>query len=415
MRILALTNLYPNQHQPQRAPYNRLIMRELARHHAVHIIAPVAWTTSLSFRRQGKAPLPGKTTWDGIPVEYPTYLFPPKIFRGWYGHCLRASLCHTFKRAVAEFRPDLVYASWAYPDGWAAVQLARRAGLPVVVSVLGSDVLLVQPNTLRHRRTMTALSRADAVVTVSQDLSNKIIPFGVDPGRVRVLCTGVDPSVFRFGPQDEARRRLGLGQGPVILAIGNLVPVKGHDVLIDACSRLARQGIAFECYLIGQGALRPRLERQIAEAGLQDRFRLLGSLPQEQLADWYRAATVVALPSRSEGVPNVQLEAAACGTPFVGTRVGGVPEFAHLGKSTLVPPDDPEQLAQALRAAIENPSPRTAPVPSSSRNIADVVAEMSQLFEEVVSSQAPAAPAGAKGQAAGPSGRPVPASEKLCP
>jgi glycosyltransferase involved in cell wall biosynthesis len=92
---------------------------------------------------------------------------------------------------------------------------------------------------------------------------------------------------------------------------------------------------------------------------------------------------VVALPSRSEGVPNVLLEAAACGTPLVATRVGGVPEFAHLGRCTLVPPDNPDKLARALGAALADPGPRTPPAPESCRNIAAVVAEMLHLFEQV--------------------------------
>src|SRR5205814_5613631 len=157
MRILTVSNLYPNPYQPQRGPYNRLICRLLARDHDLRVIAPIAWTDALSFRRQGRPPLRRQATWDGIPVEYPLYLFPPRVLRGWYGHCFRASVRSAFRRAVEEFRPDLVFAPWAFPDGWAAVQLARRAGLPVVVSALGSDVLMVRPHSLRHRRTIAGL------------------------------------------------------------------------------------------------------------------------------------------------------------------------------------------------------------------------------------------------------------------
>lgn len=384
MRILAITNLYPNPWQPQRGPYNRLIFRVLAERHELRVIAPIAWTEYRSHGRSERASLEHQTTWDGIPVEYPEFVYPPKILRGWHGQCLRESIRPAFARAVAELAPDLVYASWAYPDGWAAVQLARAAGLPVVVSVLGSDVLLVRPNTLRHRRTIAGLRQADAVITVSRDLADKITPFGVDRAKVHAICTGIDPQLFHYGPPVEARERLVLGAGPIIIAVGNLVPVKGMDVLVGACTRLAAAGVAFRCFVIGQGPMRARLRQQIAAAGLERCVRLVGSLPQDVLPYWYRAATVVALPSRSEGVPNVLLEAAACGTSIVATNVGGVPEFAYLGKTTLVPPEDPQALAEALWPALEDPTPRNAPDVGASRNIDDVVAEMAALFEDVV-------------------------------
>src|SRR5581483_6433525 len=113
---------------------------------------------------------------------------------------------------------------------------------------------------------------------------------------------------------------------PLVLFIGNLVPVKGVEVLIDACSRLAGRGVRFTACLIGQGPLRGKLEGQIARLGLGECVRLVGGLPHHQLGDWYRAAGVFVLPSYSEGVPSVLLEAAACGTRVVASEVGGIPE-----------------------------------------------------------------------------------------
>src|SRR5262249_52942926 len=151
-------------------------------------------------------------------------------------------------------------------------------------------------------------------------------------------------------PAREARTRLGLDPDtPIVLSIGNLVEVKGQDLLIDACARLAREGVRFCGYLIGQGPLRHELERQVVRCGLADRFRLLSPTPNDQLPDWYRSATVFGLPSHSEGVPTVLLEAAGCGTPFVASRVGGIPEISTVVPSRLVPPGDVGALAEALR------------------------------------------------------------------
>ena len=385
MRILALTNLYPNPFQPHRATFNRQQLRALAARHPVAVISPIAWTDELAARRAGAAPLPPgrKVTIDGITVEHPRYLFPPKVLRGRYGHFFRRSVSPAFRRALAEFGPDLVFAPWAYPDGWAAVDLGHRAGLPVAIKVHGSDILGLDAYPGRRRRTAEALGRADAVIAVSRDLAARVIGLGADPARVRVVSDGIDRDLFHVGPRDEARRRLGLDDGgPIALFIGNLAPVKGLDILVDACARLVREGVRFRCFLIGQGPLRPALQREVSRLGLGETVTLLGPRPHDQLPDWFRAATVFVLPSRSEGVPIVLLEALACGTPFVASRVGGVPEISHLGPSRLVPPQDAEALAEALREGLSGALGSGGG--AAIRGHAEVASELIDLFEGLI-------------------------------
>ena len=166
-------------------------------------------------RRNGAAPLPAdrRVELDGLTVDHPRFYFPPKILQRTYGPLFEKSVRRVFRQRVAEFRPDLVYAPWAYPDGWAAVRLARRAGLPVVVQVLGSDVLLLTKQRARRRLTFDALRAADGVVAVSRDLADRVIDDGVEPDRVRVIYDGVDPARFHPGPRLDARRRVGLARG----------------------------------------------------------------------------------------------------------------------------------------------------------------------------------------------------------
>src|SRR5262249_15186066 len=155
------------------------------------------------------------------------------------------------------------------------------AGLPVVIKVHGSDILLLGRYPRRRKRTVEALRGADAVVAVSRDLAERGVALGAEARRGRGVFGGLRPAPVPPGPAGEARARLGLnGGGAVLLSVGNLVPVKGPDVLIEACARLARQGLRFTCHLIGQGPLRRSLEQQVARLGLSERVRLLGALPQ---------------------------------------------------------------------------------------------------------------------------------------
>jgi glycosyltransferase involved in cell wall biosynthesis len=331
------------------------------------VIAPIAWTDELAARGKGRAarsPGAGASTLDGLTVEHPRYVFPPKLARGWYGHFYLASVRKTFRRAVREFGPDLVFTPWAYPDGWAAVRLGRAAKLPVVLQVHGSDVLLLDRVPARRRRTEEAVRAADGVVAVSHDLAGHLARMGVEPARVRVIHDGVDRALFAPGDKFAERAILKLpADERVLLFVGNLVPVKAIDVLLRACAEPPLKGDAFRLVVVGQGPLRAELERLAERLGVADRVRFAGPLPQAELPRWYRAADVFVLPSHSEGVPNVLLEASACGTPWVASRVGGIPEIAHLGDSRLVPPNTPAELARALHEALTAPREGTPPMP----------------------------------------------------
>jgi glycosyltransferase involved in cell wall biosynthesis len=385
MRVLVVTNLYPNPGQPNLATFNRSQFSALSKEHQVQIIAPIAWTTEWKGRsRRGPKPwtVSGRPMiTDGMVIHHPRYVYTPRVLRGWYGRFLTESIRRCFDETVRTFRPDVVLGSWAYPDGWAAVKLARRAGIPVAIKVLGSD-LATFGQTIhacpRERRTIEALKAADAVITVSRHLRDKAVALGTLPERTRLVYNGVDHGAFSTGPRHAARTRIGLsGERPMILFVGNLVPVKGLDVLVHALARLRRLGVEFDCRCIGEGPLLSSLQTLAAKQGIADRMLFIGPRPQAELPDWYRAAHVVVLPSRSEGVPNVLLEAAACGTPYVASSVGGVPEIAPPG--SMVPPNDPDALAERLGAMLKGGALVTAVgTPSctwedSARGIADVL------------------------------------------
>jgi peptidoglycan/xylan/chitin deacetylase (PgdA/CDA1 family) len=131
-----------------------------------------------------------------------------------------------------------------------------------------------------------------------------------------------------------------------------MVPVKGLDVLLHACSTLQSHGTSFKLYLIGNGPLRATLEAQCASLGITDHVRFIGSVPHDQLGSWYRAADCTVLSSHSEGIPNVLRESLACGTPFVATRVGGISEIASGPLNRLVDAGDHSALADAVKSIL---------------------------------------------------------------
>ena len=245
-------------------------------------------------------------------------------------------------------RPDVLLCHGYKPNLLGRVA-ARRARVPAVAVSRGwtgenVKVRLYEALDRLHLRFM------DRVVCVSEGQAAKVRRTGVPPERVAVIRNAARLQAFR-SPDPAYRERLraltGGGESPparVVCAAGRLSPEKGFHVLVDAAGVVADADPAARFVLFGEGAQRPLLERRIAGLGLQQRFVLAGFRPDlDRFLPW---ADVMVLPSFTEGLPNVALEASAAAVPVVATAVGGNPEVVRDGETGhLVPPGDPHALA----------------------------------------------------------------------
>jgi glycosyltransferase involved in cell wall biosynthesis len=205
---------------------------------------------------------------------------------------------------------------------------------------------------------------------------------GVPASRVSLIRNGLDPAVFHPGArarEPAARRRIG--------CVGRLVPQKAFDVMVAALPAVLRT-LPVELLIAGEGPERGALER--AAAGLPVSF--VGALPgPHAVADFLRELDVLVLPSRHEGLPNVVLEALACGVSVVATDVAGMSE-ATAGHVPLVPPDDPEKLAVAVAESLRAPARRLVNVAVQSFH--EVAAQHRSAFELAVDRRRRGRPAG---------------------
>jgi len=355
MRILAITSRFPRPGYETNAIYSLLQLAALKKTHDVRVVVPVPWTERLMVEsRKGRSPR--ELELSGLPIYYPTFWFPPKILGTHYGSFYLKSMRRTMDRILKEFTPHAVFATWAHPDGWAAVKIARELGVPVLIKVIGSDVLVLGRENRRRSYVAQALQQADGVLAVSHDLAEHVALLGVDPRKIHVVSEGTDTNLFRPGDQASARGRLGLAtSGRMLLFVGNLLFSKGAGLVIEACGLLRDQGVDFTCYLVGRGRDDQRLRQLAARLGLDNRVIFAGGCSQDRLADWYQATDVMTLPSYSEGIPNVLREAMCCGKPFVATRVGGIPEISSPEISRIVDVGDVPELARALREMLAAP------------------------------------------------------------
>jgi glycosyltransferase involved in cell wall biosynthesis len=231
---------------------------------------------------------------------------------------------------------------------------ARQAGIPIVSVSRGwtgesLKVWCYEALDRFHLRFM------DRVVCVSACQARRVIRTGIDPKKVRVIRNAARLRAFdQIDPDGQTRlRALAGGDGPIVLAAGRLSPEKGFSVLVDAANRVRGRVPDARFVLFGEGAERPRLESLIAQLGLASVFRLAGFCNDlDALIPW---ADVIALPSFTEGLPNVALEAGAAGVPVVATAVGGTPEVILDGETGyLVPAGDDSALAERIIDLLAN-------------------------------------------------------------
>jgi glycosyltransferase involved in cell wall biosynthesis len=169
-------------------------------------------------------------------------------------------------------------------------------------------------------------------------------------------------------------------KGPILLAVGNLIALKGHGLAIEALAQL-EQGTLL---IAGDGPERSRLEAQVARLGLEDRVRMLGSVPHALTPALFAAADVTLHPSLVEGFANARLESLACGTPVVTTSTGGAAELIDRVEAGRIVDAEPAAIAAAVREILRAPPPdervRAAAAPFSwERNAAELEAHLRRL------------------------------------
>ena len=213
---------------------------------------------------------------------------------------------------------------------------------------------------LRLDEEQRIVAQADGLVAASAGERRALVDdYGADIARTVVIPCGVDTALFRPGDRAEARARIGTGDTPLVVYVGRIAPIKGLATLLDAIAQLRARASAVRLLIVGGEADEPasgheaEIRQRVEALGLRDVVRFVGAQPQEVLRDYYLAADVTVLPSYYESFGMVALEAMACGSPVIGSRVGGLATTVRDGVTGfLVPDGDATALAERLDAVM---------------------------------------------------------------
>lgn len=381
LKIAVVTRYFPSSAEPWQGRSMYQTLRLLARQANLRVFYPNASYPALL--------KPRSRTYDRLDRSFS----PPDVAASYYDYpalpvlsrpCNGAMAARTLLPHVRAFAPDLVFGCFVYPDGYAALKIAKALNVPAVVMSIGSDINSIgDPISAMHARAV--LISADFLVTVSGDLRRKAIAMGAHPETTRAIVNGCDLSVFHPAGRLEARRKLGIEPGiEAVVYIGRMDVKKGLRELVEAAAMLRANRPSLRVYMVGAGPDKPLIDSNIQARNATSYIHALPACAFDEVALWMAAANLITLPSYMEGCPNVVLEALASGRPVVATCVGGIPEILGNECGELVPPRDAAALANALASVLDRNWEAAAIASRGSRSWDAVAAELLQVFQSLV-------------------------------
>jgi glycosyltransferase involved in cell wall biosynthesis len=370
LRIICPTYWYPQHATDTQATYVHDINRHLARRgHSVTVVTP------------GNQSLPASESFDGVnvirfPMELPADLTYGRVAQtrvNYLGKIARIVVMSHYLQeqyratmaAAREQGADVIHAHWAIPTGPAAVRVARRLGIPSVITMHGGDVYVNPeqgydfPTRWYVRPALRwTLRKANALTAITEDCRQHALRAGADASSIRLVFNGTD--LGRFSPVEHRNGAPDPRFGAhMVFACRQLFPRKGIRFLIEAAALLKPRFPDLKVVVAGDGFERPELVRLAAELGIADDVTFLGWVPNIELPPYYRAAAVSVIPSLEEGFGIPAAEAMGCETAVVASDAGGLPEVVENGVTGLVVPrGDSSALAGAIGALLADPERR---------------------------------------------------------
>jgi teichuronic acid biosynthesis glycosyltransferase TuaC len=347
--ILVLSHLFPNSVHPYLGLFVARQVQALRETYDIRVVAPTRWLppATRSWRRErtlAKVEIVGGTT-----VYRPRA--PQLPFGGMAAETLAlpVALRDLVRSLERERKLNLIHAHYGLPDGWTAAKFARELRVPLVLTLWGSDALVLPRRRALRSLLSQALRRAAHVIAPSRAIAERALELGADPDRTSVLMGGVPDDYARVSRPD-ARAALAISPGArLIVWIGNLVPAKQPLLALRAISLVAQRCPDVRLVVIGDGHMLPAARRTVRALHCEGCVSLLGRLDTADVATWQAAADVVLNTSRSEGLPFSVSEALVSGTRVAAVPVGGIPELlAATSGGTLAVDSSPAAVADAI-------------------------------------------------------------------
>lgn len=359
-RVLSIATLYPNTHTPRFGAFIARSLEALAAHSDwdVTVVNPIG-IPPIAF---GKYKPLAKAAHDGfengVDVRRPTFTLIPNIGTRINPGVIARKILPLAERLHAENPFDLVDAQFFYPDGPAAVWIAKQLGLPCSIKARGSDITFWGHKSFALEQMLPAADDATGLLAVSEALARDMASLGMPYEKITLHYTGLDRD--RFRPLAHAGMRTMLGQTlglalpenrPLLVSVGALIERKGQDLVIGALAGLPDA----QLLLVGNGPDERHLRNLARDMRVEDRVHFLGSVDHDQLPVILSAADAMVLPSAAEGLANAWVESLACGTPIIIADVGGARELMTQPDAGLIVDRTLESVTAGIQQILAHP------------------------------------------------------------
>jgi glycosyltransferase involved in cell wall biosynthesis len=369
LHVLTLTPFYPRQGDDSQGCFVADPLRALAE---IGVCSNV-FALQPAYRKRLQA------VESKVPAEWIRYFSLPGNFGlPTAGAFAFARIVGRVRELIRSHRIDVIHAHAPLPAGHTAMLLSSELGLPYVVSVHGLDAFSHEQVGGRTAEWCRRISRrvyqgSRRVICISELVRERVLNELSSGVRTSVVYNGVDPEFFSPGSDAPSQ---------TVLCVGNLLPIKGHEVLVRAIASNVREFPNLNLEVIGDGPELPRLQELIRNVGIEGRVRFHGRRPRQYVADAMRSCTVFALPSSYEGLGCVYLEGMSCGKPVVGCRGQGIAEVIRQGSNGyLVGPGNDKELALVLGILLRDKQRRQ----NMGRGARDTIVERFTLAQQAES------------------------------
>lgn len=363
--VLALATLYPNAVNPRFGTFVARSLEALAKRGAwrVTVINPIGLPPLALGRYRPLAELSPMSEEGGIIVHRPQFTLIPRIGARRNASAIARTVLPLVRRIHAEHPIDVVDAQFFFPDGPAAAEIARAMGLPLSIKARGSDISFWGDHSFARQQMLEAARAATGLLAVSRDLAGQMAAMGMEADKITVHYTGLDRDRFRPFEHTQLRNQLGRELGfalpenaPLLACVGALIERKGQAIAITALKAVPGARLV----LVGKGEDEARLRALAVNEGVETRVHFAGSIDHDLMPLILSAADVMVLPTVSEGLANVWVEALACGTPVVTCDVGGARELIVNETAGRLVDRNPEAVAAGITAVLNDPPSREA-------------------------------------------------------
>ena len=340
LHVLTLTPFFPTPQDDARGCF---------------VAEPLAWTSQRNIRNQVLAVQPFYRSAPPSTNGKRFFSLPGNIGLATAGLFLFSRLLGHIRRVHSAQPIELIHAHSALPCGHAAALLNQVLGVPFVVTVHGLDAYSTEQVQGAIGRQCKRISQfvyrsARQVICVSAGVREHVLAGAAGPVKTRVIYNGVDSQTF--APHEPRASDDG---SQTILSVGNLIPIKGHELVLRALATLSKDRPGLRCEIVGDGAERVRLAELALRLGLAARVTFAGRRSRAQVAQSMRDCQIFALPSRYEGLGCVYLEAMSSGKPVIACRGQGIEEIIRHGvNGWLIDPGDQAGLVNALSSLLDD-------------------------------------------------------------